>query len=134
MTGPEEGAVGTEVFLEILMAVVALSGVVVAWLFYLRRPDFAAAVARNPAGRVLHDFWLGGCGFDWVYDRLFVRPFVWAARVNRGDFIDAFYRLLAALSRFGNLVLRQTETGNVRWYAAGMVIGAIITVTILVLL
>ena len=37
------------------------------------------------------NWWLAGWGFDWIYDKAFVQPFVWAAQINKSDFVDAFY-------------------------------------------
>jgi hypothetical protein len=44
----------------------------------------------NPVGRTLHQWWFAGWGFDWLYDKVFVQPFIWAAR-SKSDFVDAFY-------------------------------------------
>ena len=46
------------------------------------------AFAASPAIRPLAAFWLGGWGFDWVYERVFVRPVKWFARVARNDLVD----------------------------------------------
>ena len=40
--------------------------------------------ARRPSAP-LAAFWLGGWGFDWLYERVFVRPVKWFARVARDD-------------------------------------------------
>ncbi len=40
--------------------------------------------------------WRNAWGFDWFYDRLFVRPFVWLAKVNRYDTIDRVFAVIPA--------------------------------------
>jgi NADH-quinone oxidoreductase subunit L len=79
-------------------------------------------------------FWLAGWGFDWLYDRVFVRPVAWAARVNRGDVIDSIYDGIAALAASGYRALSWTETGNVRWYAAGIACGSVLFVALVIFL
>ncbi len=47
-----------------------------------------ARVSESPGIRPLTAYWLGGWGFDWVYERVFVRPFQWFARVAGNDLVD----------------------------------------------
>ena len=67
-----------------------------------------------------------GWGFDRAYERLFVNPYRKLAAHARNDVIDRVFavlqRLLATLSRS----LVQTQTGRVRTYAAGVLVGAIL--------
>ena len=44
-----------------------------------------------------------------------------------------FITAIAKLSKIFNLILSATQTGRVRWYAAGIAVGAIIVIAILVL-
>ena len=99
-------------------------GLAFAWA-YRRRWAAMGAVER---------FWSAGWGFDWLYERLFVRPVVWAARVNRGDVIDSIYDGLAAGARAGYRALSWTETGNLRWYAAGIAFGSVLFVALVIFL
>ena len=41
---------------------------------------------------------------------------------------------VAWLNRMLNLILARTQTGKIRWYAMGIVLGAIITLTIVAFL
>ena len=84
-------------------------------------------------GSRLRRLWLAGWGFDWLYDRLLVSPFVAMAGLLRGDFIDWIYRAVAEAMTLAHLILSATVTGRLRWYAAGIVIGAIIFLFIVVL-
>jgi NADH-quinone oxidoreductase subunit L len=67
---------------------------------------------------------------DWLYDRVFVRPVVWFASADKSDFLDRAYDGLAALARTFWRWLSYTETGRLRWYAAGMAFGAVLFVAI----
>jgi NADH-quinone oxidoreductase subunit L len=119
--------------LEIAAAVVVLAGLILAYLFFgggRAAGEGPEEAPRNPFRRFL----FGGLGFDWLYDRLFVRPFGWAARVNSGDFVDGFYAGVAWLSRALHGLLSLLQTGRLRWYAGAVAIGAIIVFAVVVFL
>jgi len=107
-------------------------GFTAALYFFIFNPQRGEAVAKSPVGSALGRFWLAGWGFDWLYDRLFVRPFIWIARINREDFIDYFYRAIAWLNALLHHGFSLTQTGRVRWYVAGLTAGAIILIALLV--
>ena len=91
-------------------------------------------MVENPVGRVLHRFWFSDWGMDWLYDRLFVRPVVWIARVNKADVVDSIYDGLASLTTVCYRVLSLTETGKLRWYAAWIAGGTVAFVAIVMFL
>lgn len=121
-----------ELILSAIAAVVAIAGVGIAYIAFRRRPVFLEVLVRSPASLALQHFWEADWGFDWVYDRALVRPFLWVARTDQGDVIDRFYSGLAALSRLTYQQLSASETGRVRRYAAGITAGSIILIAILV--
>jgi NADH-quinone oxidoreductase subunit L len=100
----------------------------------LRRRQVVEGWTASPLGSALHHLWFVGWGFDWLYDTLFVRPYVWLARTNRRDVVDLFYEGLARLAEVLNGLLSRTQTGRVRWYAAGIALGALIVIALAVFL
>ncbi len=127
------GGAGTELILEIVAAIVSLFGIYLAYLFFLRRPQASAQIARSPAGSTLHRFWFSGWGFDWIYNRLFVWPVVWLAHIDKDDVVDSVFDGVAAAAFFVHRTLSRTQTGKVRNYAIGIAIGAIIIIGLVVL-
>ena len=81
-----------------------------------------------------HRFLQAGFGFDWIYKQLLVRPYIWTARINKNDFLDWVTSAFIYTSRYSNLLLSKTVTGNLRWYAACVGIGAVILLGIVILL
>jgi NADH-quinone oxidoreductase subunit L len=112
----------------------ALLGVAIIYVFIMRVPDFTAALAGSSTGKVLHRYWFGGWGFDTLYDRLLVRPYVFLARIDRDDIIDSFYDLMSWFGGLAHRVLSTTQNGRMRTYAAGLAIGAAVVVGMAVLL
>ena len=100
----------------------------------LRRPDRPDRLRRIRLVSNFQNFLFYGWGFDWLYDKIFVRPFVWIARVSKRDFIDVIYGGMAASIRLLYGLLSSTETGRVRLYAGGIAAGAIVLIAVVVLL
>ena len=128
----EQGRFGplTEVRSEGFVTLAFLIGLGLAYLFYLRNRQWLDALMATPVGKTLHQFWFAGWGFDWCYDKLFVQPVIWFARVDKGDVVDAFYNGIADLNQLLYRGLSLTENGRVRWYAAGIAAGTVLFVAI----
>jgi NADH-quinone oxidoreductase subunit L len=120
----------TEIGSETVAGFLFLIGLYFAYLLHLQKRSLADALVANPLGRVLHEWWFADWGFDWIYDKVFVQPFIWTAQVNKSDFVDAFYAGVAGLSQVFYRGLSHTETGRVRWYAAGMAAGSVLFIAV----
>jgi NADH-quinone oxidoreductase subunit L len=126
--------VSAELILQIIAAVVSLTGILAAYLLFIRAPNLVSSAVRTAWGDVLHRFWFAGWGFDWLYSTLIVRPFAWLAHVNKDDVIDLIYQGIAWLSQALHHLFSLTQTGKVRWYAMGIAAGAVVTIAIVVFL
>jgi NADH-quinone oxidoreductase subunit L len=124
----------TDVGSEATAAIVFVVGLYFAYLFHLQKRSLADALIANAAGRVLQEWWYTGWGFDWIYNKLFVQPFVWISQVNKGDFVDSFYSAIARLADLLYRGLSSTETGRVRWYAAAMAGGSAVFLAVVLFL
>ena len=120
----------TEGVSEGIAAIVFALGLALAYLLFLRKRSLAESMATSAVGQLIHRFWFADWGMDWVYDRLFVRPVIWFAHVDRNDFIDAFYTGVARLNEVSWRALRATENGRVRWYAASITAGTVFFIAI----
>jgi NADH-quinone oxidoreductase subunit L len=121
---------GPEAALLICSQCAAALGIVLAYVFCLRSP----APSRAPSGAPLLRFWRAGWGFDWLYDKLLVQPFLRLADANEGDFVDGFYRAVGQASVSLHRLVSATQDGRVRLYAVGIGVGAAVVVAMLVLL
>jgi NADH-quinone oxidoreductase subunit L len=124
---------GIWIFQAIYVAV-SLLGMAMAYLLYYLSPGLARSVASAPVAASLHRLWFADWGFDWLYARLIVRPYVRLAALSRGDFVDLFYAAVASLSRATHRLLSSTVNGNVQWYVAGVAGGAVIVLWLVVIL
>jgi NADH-quinone oxidoreductase subunit L len=124
----------TEIGSESIAGAVFLIGLYFAYVFHLQRRNLADLLVANPVGRALHEWWFADWGFDWLYDKTFVQPFIWAAQINKSDFVDAFYSGVAWLTELFYRGLSDTETGHVRWYAAAMAAGSVLFIALVIFL
>jgi NADH-quinone oxidoreductase subunit L len=110
--------------LESVAVLAALFGAAVAWGFRHRR-----APLEGPAVA----FFRGGWGFDGLYDLLIVRPVVALARLDRDDVAARPFGGLATGARLAAAALVRTQTGRVRLYAAGVTVGAVVILALVLL-
>ncbi|MEJ2573305.1 MAG: NADH-quinone oxidoreductase subunit L [Gammaproteobacteria bacterium] len=119
---------GVEWSLESLAIFASLGGIYLAYAMYLR---------RRPAGGPVTDLarlGYAGWGFDWLYERLLLRPYLRLAHSSRRDVIDAGYDGLAWLSRAAHGMLSAHQDGRVRRYATGMAAGTVLLIAVVALL
>jgi NADH-quinone oxidoreductase subunit L len=107
-------------------AIVMITGFLIAFYAYIRRPDFPAQFADH--FRVLHRFLYNKWFFDELYEIVFIRPSLWFGRLfwKRGDegIIDRFGPDgAAAVVAAGTRVTGRLQTGYLYTYAFVMLIG-----------
>lgn len=117
--------------LEIVSGGIALAGILLAALLFLGKRSFATAVAQSAPGRFLSAWWFAAWGFDWLYDKLFVQPYLLLCRVLQRDPIDRGIRVVPLAARSANALLATSQTGQVRWYAASIAGGAVLVLAVI---
>ena len=120
--------------LHTFMVATPLIGIAISFLIFYTKTIPLEKLMGSSFAQTLHKFWNSGWGFDWLYDRLIVFPFLWLARINRADVIDGFYALVVEISRAANGMIVKTQTGYLRWYALSVAAGLIVLITLGVLL
>jgi len=112
--------------------VMMIGGFLVAWVFYIGRPDLPATLARRQD--LLYRFLLNAWYFDRMYDFLFVRPAMWLGRTlwkgGDGFIIDGFGPdgVSARVLDVTRNVVR-LQTGYLYHYAFAMLIGVAAFIT-----
>nr|WP_298164946.1 NADH-quinone oxidoreductase subunit L [uncultured Pseudomonas sp.] len=119
--------------LEIASGAIALAGILLAALLFLGQRKVVAAVAQSGPGRFLGAWWFAAWGFDWLYDKLFVKPYLLACRLLGRDPIDRSIGVIPRLARGAHGLLSRSETGQLRWYAVSLVGGAVLVLAAVML-
>ncbi len=117
-----------EPLFQIISAVVSLSGFYLAYLLFLKRIPLAEKLSNER----MANFFYRGCGFDWFYDHLIVKPFVWMAKINKNDFMDYFNKGIAQATLLFNRTLTTTQNGNLRFYIMAITIGIALILTYMI--
>jgi NADH-quinone oxidoreductase subunit L len=119
----------TELMLMAVSSGIAVAGIGIAFFFWYRRPERAAAVARRFSG--VHRLLLNKYYVDELYDAVVVQPIKQASTgglwkgVDAG-LIDGAVNGVGLTVRAGSSGLRRTQTGSVRTYAASLFLGVVL--------
>jgi len=106
---------------------VALVGLYAAWIFYVKHPGSAGALAkkfRSLYSLLDHKYWV-----DEIYGRLIVAPLLGISRFILNGLIDTGVIQgtasgLAGTTRGGGWLVRRVQSGNIRSYAGWLALGA----------
>ena len=127
-----EGAL--EFILPVISGIVVFAGIFSAWYFYVRKPELTYNIKQSALGSFLYKLWFSGWAFDAIYDTVFVKPYVFLAKINKKDFIDLFYNGLAkGIDKLNDWIIL-TQTGRLRWYLAFITGGVILGITLIMFL
>ncbi len=128
------GSIRIELVMQIIASFVALSGLLIAYVLYYKNPHILISWLQHGTVQRVQTFWLQGWGFDAFYRAIFIQPFISLAHINKRDVFNAIPLWITWVNRGLYWILRQTQTGNVRWYASGIAVGAIILIAIMVII
>jgi NADH-quinone oxidoreductase subunit L len=127
---PLQGETGftTEWLLMLLASGASLAGIFIAYELFWPHPGRVKGDTRLAA-------WAKeGWDFDRLYEWLWLRPYLQLSHAVRGDVIDAAYEGLARASCALHDLLSSLQNGLVRRYAAGVAVGALLLISVTVLL
>jgi NADH-quinone oxidoreductase subunit L len=125
---------GGKVMLEITSGVVAIVGILIAAALWLGKRQLVTSIANSAPGRFFGTWWFAAWGFDWLYDKVFVKPYLGIAWLLKSDPLNSLMNLPALLSRIGNKGLVVSENGYLRWYVASMSVGAVVVLALLLVI
>jgi NADH-quinone oxidoreductase subunit L len=120
-----KGEEHSELVFQAISAIIALSGIYIAYLVYFKKPSLSEPFSHSR----LNKFFEKGWGFDKLYDTLIVRPIVWLSVIDKNDFFDLWNKGLSSLALLFNRLLSVTENGKLRWYLLSFAIGIAIILT-----
>jgi NADH-quinone oxidoreductase subunit L len=119
--------------LEIVSACIALAGILLAAMLFLGQRRLVSVIAASAPGRFLSAWWFTAWGFDWLYHKLFVQPYLFCSRLLAADPIDIAIGIVPRLVRRSHLALSRTQTGQLRGYALSIAGGAVLVLAAVLL-
>ncbi|EFK11062.1 NADH dehydrogenase subunit L [delta proteobacterium NaphS2] len=122
-TSMNEGGMG------IVSAAIALCGLALAFLMIMRWRGALSRLVRVPVAALLHRIWFVGWGFDWLDNKLIIKPFLWLTRADKNDVVDLAPRLTGRVHMGASSLLQATQTGRLGWYAFALAAGVVLVLT-----
>jgi NADH-quinone oxidoreductase subunit L len=83
-------------------------------------------------GAGVRRFLRAGFGFDVLYDRVLVQPFLWLVKILRDDPIDTIFMSAAGAAMKFHAALRRSQIGQLRRYAGMLALGSMAVIVIMV--
>lgn len=115
------GSVAMEWASQGVAAALSFLGIYIIWRFL-----------QVPFADGLKQFWKDGWGFDLAYEWMFVKPFVQLSRINKKDVVDRIYTGIAFVTKGFHRMMSATQSGLVRWYVMGIVMGAVVILSVII--
>jgi len=109
---------------------VPIVGLLIAYVIFYSKQLNVDGLINSSIGQLLRGFWLSGWRIDWLYDAIFVRPYVMLSGLMKNEPVDGFYGLIVAINQTFNYWGMRSQTGRMRWYIASMVFGLIVLITL----
>ena len=123
MHGAEHVAVG-----------IALVGLVVGVVLFAFAYKSVKAFATTTLGAGLANICRNAFGFDSLYNLVFVKPYLFIAKILGRDPIDGLWLVLPAIVKAGNKFTSTRQTGSLREYASSMSLGVVVLLMILIVI
>ncbi|NHB57574.1 NADH-quinone oxidoreductase subunit L [Acinetobacter shaoyimingii] len=111
---------------------IALFGLAVGVALFAFAYGAVKSFANTSFGAGLANICRNALGFDALYDIVFVKPYLFFAKLFGRDPVDALWLVLPALVKGGNRFTSSRQTGSLREYASSMTLGLVVLLMILI--
>ena len=119
---------------EHLASGVALVGLAVGIFLFAFAYGAVKSFAQTSLGAGLAHICRTAFGFDALYDLVFVKPYLFIAKILGRDPVDSMWLVLPAIVKAGNGFTSSRQTGSLREYASSMSIGVVVLLMILIVI
>lgn len=126
------GGEANEIWLQVVSSLLVFIGIGIAYLLYGGSKRTKTNLAEPASYGGLRKFVFIGLGFDWFYHYLLVEPFFLISRALQHDWITASYDGFGRLNGLFHTLLSRTQSGRIRWYLLGLVVGVVVLLGITV--
>ena len=111
---------------------IALTGLAVGVVLFAFAYKAVQSFAHTSLGAGLASICRNALGFDALYHIIFVKPYLFFAKLFGRDPIDGVWLVLPALVKGGNSFTSSRQTGSLREYASSMALGLVVLLMILI--
>ncbi|WP_163121035.1 NADH-quinone oxidoreductase subunit L [Acinetobacter portensis] len=111
---------------------IALVGLVIGVVLFAFAYKAVKSFATTCFGAGLVNICRNALGFDALYNLVFVKPYLFIAKILGRDPIDSLWLVLPAIVKGGHSFTSSRQTGSLRDYASSMALGIIVLLMILI--
>ncbi len=120
------GSFAAEMLSQTIAAVVSLAGIGIGILFFVRLSPQLKRWAQQGIGKTATVLSATGFYWDQTYQLIFVRGFQTLTKILRPEWIDSIFVQTASFAQKTYAIGRATQSGRIRWYAIGFVVGVLL--------
>lgn len=117
--------------LKVISSAIAIIGIYLAATLWLSQRRLVNAVTASASGRFLTVWWFYAWGFDYVYDKIFIKSYLTIVRLLTCDPLNAVMNFPTLLAQWIGRGLTVSENGQLRWYATSLGLGAVFVLVLL---
>jgi NADH-quinone oxidoreductase subunit L len=123
-----------DVMLEIIGSSAGILGIALAWLMYIAKPGLADSIANSLGAvyRLVYNKYFVDEAYDWTVVKPLIggsRALLW--RVVDAGIIDGTVNGVGTVARGMGGILRRLQSGNIRTYAAWVVLGSVLVIAVI---
>ncbi|GAA6203262.1 NADH-quinone oxidoreductase subunit L [Thalassotalea sp. SU-HH00458] len=104
-------------------------GIVFSWFYFSQyrsaEPNIYQQAQLKENQNPIVRYCFSGLGFDHLYELVFIKPFVFIARLNKRDVVDQCIMSITWYVGLWRDILVYSQNGLMRWYAAAFAIGLV---------
>ncbi|MXP67312.1 NADH-quinone oxidoreductase subunit L [Pantoea sp. Aalb] len=124
----------SKVAIEITTGIVSIIGILIASILWTGKTKLVNGIFNNFLGRFFYKWLFIGLGFDWIYDKIFVKTYLYIAYLLHRDPINLLMNLPILIVRISNKGLLMSINGNLRWYIASISVGSLIVIALMMIM
>lgn len=129
-----KGTLPHEIVFQLIAMAVTLGGIISGYILYHSSPGMILHWKQAPGAMDVRNFFFSGWKFDYLYDVVFVKPYLFISKISKADVFDGIYNTIGAIHIQLSKLFSISQNGSLRWYVAGVLMGILFIVTLQLLL
>ncbi|ANF16960.1 NADH:ubiquinone oxidoreductase subunit L [Buchnera aphidicola (Schlechtendalia chinensis)] len=127
------GSVHSSIFLEIICSFISLFGIVISYYLWVVDRKIVDKILYTRIGNKIHTFWLHAWEFDYIYNIIFVKPYLYVSKALVSDPINISISFFRGLFCFFYRRLEFIYNGYLYMYLFLIISGCVMLLTTVIL-
>ncbi|UDG79167.1 NADH-quinone oxidoreductase subunit L [Candidatus Ecksteinia adelgidicola] len=110
--------------INIASSLVTIIGIVLAKILWIGKKNIVNKIINN-IDNFIKQWWFYDFGFDWLYNKIFVLPYLLITKLLKNDPLNYLINVPVFLFFWSNRNLAICQNGKIRWYIASIEVGTV---------